>query len=292
MPISLDVGTDNEQLLNDPLYLGWREPRLRGDAYAELVEELVAAMIEVFPGVLLQWEDFSKSNAFQLLDRYRDRILSFNDDIQGTGAMTLAGLIAACRIGGQELAAQRVVIVGGGAAGIGIAQQLRAALERAGVGGDELIRAIAVLDSQGLITDDRERLDAYKGALAWPAELASSQGLGNDRGLGAVVSRLAPTVLIGTSGQPGLFSEELVRAVAANTARPIIFPLSNPTANAEARPEDLVRWSEGRAIDGHRQPVRAGRLAGARDPHRPGEQRVHLPGRRSRRSGRRGEHDQ
>ncbi len=254
MPISLDVGTDNEKLLDDPLYMGWPESRLRGDAYAELVDELVEAMAEVFPGVLLQWEDFSKSNAFELLERYRDRILSFNDDIQGTGAMTLAGLIGACRIGGQELAAQRVVIVGGGAAGIGIGQQLKSALVTAGVEGDDLTRAIAVLDSRGLIVDDRERLDAYKGALAWPAELAAAHGLVEDRSLEAVVARLEPTVLIGTSGQPGLFSEELVRAVAQNAERPIVFPLSNPTANAEARPEELVRWTGGRALIGTGSP--------------------------------------
>ncbi len=254
LPLSLDVGTDNEQLLEDPLYMGWPERRLRGGAYAELVEELVEALAGVFPGVLLQWEDFSKNNAFELLDRYRDRIVSFNDDIQGTGAMTLAGLMAACRIGGMELSAQRVVIVGGGAAGIGIAEQLRSALAAAGLEGDELIRAIAVLDSRGLITDDRPGLDDYKRPLAWPAELAASCGLADDRSLEAVVAGAAPTVLIGTSGQPGLFTEDLVRAVAANAERPIVFPLSNPTDNAEALPEDLVRWTGGRALIGTGSP--------------------------------------
>ncbi len=254
LPLSLDVGTDNQELLGDPLYMGWRQPRLRGEEYAQLVEELVLAMTELYPGVLLQWEDFSKSNAFDLLERYRGRILSFNDDIQGTGAMTLAGLMAACRIAGQNLVDQRTVIVGGGAAGIGIAQQLRAALVMAGVDGDALTRSIAVLDSRGLITSDRERLDAYKSELAWPAELAAAAGLGEDRGLDAVVEKLAPTVLIGSSGQPGLFTEELVRAMAAKAERPIIFPLSNPTDNAEALPVDLVAWTEGRALIGTGSP--------------------------------------
>jgi malic enzyme len=254
LPLSLDVGTDNEELLDDPLYLGWPERRLRGEAYAELVEELVGAMEEVFPGALLQWEDFSKSNAFDLLHRYRERILSFNDDIQGTGAMLLAGVLAACRISGAELAEQRAVIVGAGAAGIGIAQQLRAALSAAGVEGDALTRAIAVLDSRGLICDDREGLDEYKRAFAWPAELAAADGLGCNSSLGDVVAAHGPTVLIGTSGQPDLFTEEMVRALAERVARPMVFPLSNPTDKSEAKPADVIAWTDGRALVGTGSP--------------------------------------
>jgi malic enzyme len=248
LPISLDVGTDNETLLTDDLYLGWRQPRLRGEEYFSLVDEFVEAIGEVFPGVLLQWEDFQKANAFELLERYRDSFLSFNDDIQGTGATALAGIMGGCRAAGTRLADQRVAIVGGGAAGIGIADQLRAAFEQNGLSGDELVRAIAVLDSRGLIVDDRENLDSYKRRLAWPAALASEVGLSEDRSLANVVAAYRPTVLIGTSGQPGIFDEELVREMARHTERPIIMPFSNPTALSEAVPEDLVRWTEGRAL--------------------------------------------
>jgi len=248
LPVSLDVGTDNRELLAEDLYMGWRQPRLRGRAYDELLAEFVEAVAEVFPGALLQWEDFSKEVAFNLLGRYRERLLSFNDDIQGTGAMTLAGLLAACRAAGSELARQRVVIVGGGAAGIGIALQLRSALAEAGLAGEDLIRAVAVLDSRGLLVEDRPHLDAYKRQLAWPAELVAGQGLGEDRSLPAVVAALHPTALIGTSGQPGLFDRALVTELAGHTERPIIFPLSNPTDNAEAHPGDLLAWTDGRAL--------------------------------------------
>ncbi len=254
LPISLDVGTDNEALIDDPLYLGWRRPRLRGDAYLGLVDEFVEAMNQVFPGALLQWEDFSKANAFALLERHRSRILSFNDDIQGTGAMALAGIVAACRASGEPLTAQRTVIVGAGAAGIGIARQLRNALAEEGLGGQELTEAIAVLDSRGLVTDDRERLDAYKRALAWPAALAARHGLHEDRSLPAVVRQLRPTLLIGTSGQADLFDEPLMRSVAAHAERPIVLPLSNPTDHSEARPADILRWTDGRAFVGTGSP--------------------------------------
>jgi malic enzyme len=248
LPLSLDVGTDNRELLDDELYLGWRQPRLRGTAYQELIDEFVEAVNALFPGALLQWEDFQKANAFGLLARHRRRILSFNDDIQGTGAVALAGLLAASRVSGLGLAEQRVVIVGGGAAGVGIARQLRAAFAAAGLDGDDLMRSVSVLDSRGLITDDRERLDPYKAEQAWPAALARAIGLGERRDLAAVVAALHPTALIGTSGQPGLFGEELVREMARHIDRPVIFPFSNPTSHSEALPEDLLAWTEGRAL--------------------------------------------
>ena len=248
LPVSLDVGTDNEELLADNLYLGWRQPRLRGEAYFGLIDEFVSAVGEVFPRALIQWEDFQKSNAFELLELYRSRTVSFNDDIQGTGATALAGLLAACRVSGESLSEQRVVIVGGGAAGIGIATQLRSALGEAGLKGEALIGALAVLDSRGLLVDDREGLDAYKRPLAWPAALAASRGLGEERSLAAVVHALRPTVVIGSSGQAGLFSQELVREMALHVERPVIFPFSNPTALAEALPRDLFEWTDGRAL--------------------------------------------
>ena len=248
LPVSLDVGTANRALLDDPLYMGWRQPRLTGAAYQELLDEFVEAVAGLFPGALLQWEDFQKGNAFELLERHRRRILSFNDDIQGTGAVALAGLLAAARITGHGLADQRVVIVGGGAAGVGIARQLRSAFAAAGLAGDELAASVAVLDSGGLISESRNRLDPYKAEQAWPAGLARARGLGERRDLPAVVAALRPTALIGTSGQPGLFGEDLVREMARHVDRPAIFPFSNPTDNSEARPEDLLAWTGGRAL--------------------------------------------
>lgn len=248
LPISLDVGTDNEALLADDLYLGWRHPRLRGAEYDALVEELVTAVMEVFPGALLQWEDFKKQNAFTLLDRYRERLCSFNDDIQGTAAVAVSGLFAAGRISGRALSEERVVILGAGAAGIGIARQLRAAMERVGLAGEALGRAIAVLDSRGLLTGERVAREPYKADFSWPAERVRAVGLGEDLGLQAVVRALKPTALLGTSGQAGQFDEATVRAMAAAVERPAIFPLSNPTSKAEATPEQLLRWTDGAAL--------------------------------------------
>jgi malic enzyme len=249
LPVSLDVGTDNEALLGDDLYLGWRHRRLRGAEYDSLVDEFVHAVRGRFPRAVLQWEDFKKGNAFRLLDRYRKTLPSFNDDIQGTGAVALAGILAGGRATGVPLASQRTVVLGAGGAGIGIARLLRSALARAGLVGDALVEAIAVVDSEGLLVDDRE-LEPHKRAFAWPASLAGARRLGKGRArdLEAVVRAVKPTVLVGTSGQAGLFTEPVVRAMAARAARPLVFPMSNPTSRSEARPEDVVRWSHGRAL--------------------------------------------
>jgi malic enzyme len=249
LPISLDVGTDNEALLADEFYLGYRERRLRGPAYDSLIEEFVEAVKARFPRALLQWEDF-KSNAFDLLDRYRQRICSFNDDIQGTAAMAVAGIMAGTRVSGVPLPEQRVVVLGAGAAGIGIARLLRATLQRAGLEGDALAAAIACVDIQGLLVDDAPTLDAPRRAFAWPAPLAARLGFGpgRPRDLLAVVRALKPTVLVGTSGQPGTFSEAVVREMARHCARPMILPMSNPTSQSEAIPEDVIAWTEGRAL--------------------------------------------
>jgi malate dehydrogenase (oxaloacetate-decarboxylating) len=248
LPVSLDVGTDNEGLLHNEQYVGWRHPRLRGEAYAALVEEFVSAVHSVFPHALIQWEDLRKDNALRTLDRYRARVLSFNDDIQGTGAVALAGLLGAMRASGDRLAAQRIAIHGAGAAGLGIYRQLRRELVTQGLAGEALERALVVLDSGGLIVADRPLRDEYKRELAWPAALAQAHGLGERRDLAAVVKAYAPTVLIGSSGQAGAFTEEIVRALAAHCARPVVFPFSNPTDNAEATPADVLRWSDGRAL--------------------------------------------
>jgi malic enzyme len=248
LPVSLDVGTDRDELLADDLYMGWREKRLRGEEYATLVDEFVDAVAEVFPRALLQWEDFSKRNAFEVLERHRRRIPSFNDDIQGTGATALAGVLVADRITGRSLADHRVVVLGAGAAGKGIAMQLRAALRESGVAESELLHRIAMLDSRGLICSRREDLEAYKRELAWEGEYAAGLGLAIGADLLAVVKAVRPTVLIGTSGVPRSFDEATIRAVAEGAERPIVMPFSNPTDQSEATPEDVLRWTAGGAL--------------------------------------------
>lgn len=250
LPISLDVGTDNAALLADDLYLGWRAPRLRGPEYDALVDEFVVAVEARFPDALLQWEDFKKGNAFRLLERYRTRLPSFNDDIQGTAAVAVAGLLAGARLTGTPLAEQRVVILGAGAAGIGIAGLVRQTLREAGLQGEALTAAVASLDSHGLVVDDQPIPDAYKRPFAWPAAVAAARGLGSGRprDLPAVVRAVRPTVLIGTSGEPGTFGEPVIREMAAHVDRPLVFPMSNPTSQSEAHPRDILAWTDGRAL--------------------------------------------
>jgi malic enzyme len=250
LPISLDVGTDNPALLADELYLGWRSKRLRGPEYDSLIEEFVQAVKKRFPNALLQWEDFKKNNAFRLLDRYRKVLPSFNDDIQGTAAVAVAGMMAGCRVSGIPLQDQRVAILGAGAAGVGIARLIRSTLERAGVTGEDLTKATANLDSHGLLVDDHEIADVHKRPFAWPKALAESMGLGagKPRDLEAVVRAMKPTMLIGTSGEPGTFTEAIIREMGKHVERPVVFPMSNPTSKSEAKPVDIVAWTEGRAL--------------------------------------------
>lgn len=249
LPISLDVGTNNEALLNDDLYLGWRKPRLTGDEYFSLVEEFVEAVAEVFPRALIQWEDFRNNNALDLLERYRNNVLSFNDDIQGTGAVTLAGVLSALRIKKEPLSKQRIVIHGAGAAGYGIALQLMDELSQFGLSDAEMTEAIAVLDSKGLVTRERIPADHYKQKLAWPETLASRYRLDqNEVSLEMVVDRYKPTILIGSSGSPGAFTKDIVTSMLANSDRPVILPFSNPTSLSEATPKDLLEWSDGRVL--------------------------------------------
>ncbi|MEZ5500707.1 MAG: NAD-dependent malic enzyme [Steroidobacteraceae bacterium] len=250
LPISLDVGTDNRALLDDPLYLGYRSARLRGDAYQAFVEEFVGAARAVFPDVIIQWEDLSKHNALAVLDRYRTVLPSFNDDIQGTGAVASACMRVAHRITGVPLDRSRVLIYGAGAAGLGIARQWRRQLQHEGMSEDGQASAILVMDSRGVISTDRPGLESYKCELAWPAERVASLGLApaNHASLTAVVSAFRPSALIGASGQSGVFDEQVVRAMAAGAGRPIILPMSNPTALTEALPADLERWTGGTAL--------------------------------------------
>lgn len=250
LPISLDVGTDNQSLLDDPLYLGWRHERLRGAGYDEIVEEFVRAAKAIFPGVLIQWEDFRKDNALGILDRYRDRIPSFNDDIQGTGAVAAACLVAGCRISGMPVSDSRILIYGAGAAGLGITRQLRELLRSHGVQGDKLQTAILAMDSRGVLTGGRDALDSYKRELAWPEAFADQLDLeaSEKRDLCCVIKAYKPTVLIGASGQAGAFNSAVVIAMAAVTERPIILPMSNPTSISECTPSKLMEWSDGRAL--------------------------------------------
>jgi len=250
LPISLDVGTDNQELLADPMYLGWRHPRLRGQEYYDFVEEFVEAVRTVFPQAVLQWEDFKKGNAFTLLHRYRDRLVSFNDDIQGTAAVTVAGVIAGCRKLGQRLRDQRVLIMGAGAAGVGIAELLRTIMQREGLAGDDLMRSIAMIDTGGLLLESRDVADRHKHPYLWPVEMAREIGLEPDPApmLEQVAGAYKPTVMIGTTGQPGIFTEAIVHEIADHVERPMVFPLSNPTSKSEAVPADLIAWTGGRVL--------------------------------------------
>ena len=253
LPVSLDVGTDNEDLLADPFYIGYRRPRLRGAEYDDFIEAFVSATLDVCPRAVLQWEDFKQHNAIRILDRYRHRITSFNDDIQGTGAVVLAGILAAVRALGRPLAEQRFVFLGAGAAGIGIARTVRAAMSAQGADGPTIKRAIVTADTKGLVFAARDQLDDDKREFALgPDELAfygmGSLNPGDRRDLDAVVAAVKPTILIGTSGVPGAFTELAIREMAAHTERPVVFPLSNPTAKTEAVPADIMAWTGGRAL--------------------------------------------
>jgi malate dehydrogenase (oxaloacetate-decarboxylating) len=250
LPIVLDVGTNNPALLNDPLYLGWRHERVRGKEYDDFIEQFVTAVEKVFPHALLQWEDFAKDNARNLLDRYRDRILSFNDDIQGTGAVTLAGWLAAVEISGVPLADQRIVMLGAGSAATGIAEQIVAVMVEAGIPLEQARRTIWLIDSRDLVHTRRTGLEAVKMLYAQPYEMLEGWTREGSEAftLYDVVSNVRPTCLIGTSAQPGAFDERTVREMARHVERPVIFPLSNPTSKSEAVPADLIAWTEGRAL--------------------------------------------
>ena len=253
LPVCLDVGTDNEALLADPLYIGYRNRRLRGPEYDDFIEAFVAAILDVCPRAVLQWEDFKQHNAIRILDRYRGRITSFNDDIQGTGAVVLAGVLAAARALGRPISEHRFVFVGAGAAGTGIARMVRAAMQAAGADDATIKRAIVTVDSQGLCFATRDPIDADKLEFALGPDGMAAYGLSGVAPAGrlnieAVVAAVKPTMLIGTSGVPGNFTQEAIREMAAHTERPVIFPLSNPTAKSEAIPSDILAWTGGRAL--------------------------------------------
>lgn len=250
LPISLDVGTDNQALLDDPYYVGYRGPRLRGPEYDSFVEEFVQAVRHVFPGALLQWEDFKKVNAFNLLHRYAQRLPSFNDDIQGTSAVTLAGILTGVLMQGKSLSEQRFLLVGAGAAGAGIGGLLRAALLAEGMDEAETRRRLLFLDSKGLVCQTRHDLEPHKRELALPAADYQKVGLFTPLpvSLEGIIQAVRPTVLIGTTAHAGDFTPASLRAMAAASERPLIFPLSNPTSKAECTPQEALTHTRGRAL--------------------------------------------
>lgn len=250
LPVILDVGTDNQELLQDPLYLGWRRVRVRGQEYDDFVEMFIHGVMQRFPNALLQWEDFAKSNAGRLLDRYRDRLRTFNDDIQGTGAVTLAGLLAAMLVTGAKISDQRVVILGAGSAAKGISDLLVRAMKSGGLPESEAKSSIWLVDSQGLVHTARTGLEGFKKKYAQPVERFREWDVaGKDHILLLdVVRNVHPTILIGTSAQPAAFTEKTIREMAKWVERPIIFPLSNPTSKSEAAPADLFHWTGGKAL--------------------------------------------
>jgi malate dehydrogenase (oxaloacetate-decarboxylating) len=256
LPIMLDVGTNNVERLSDPLYVGWRHERVRGHDYDEFIEAFVSAVAKRWPHVLLQWEDFARDNATRLLEQYRDRLCTFNDDIQGTAVVTTGTLLAAVNVTGVPLREHRIAVLGGGSAGIGICSLLLRAMLAEGLSKDEAKSRFYVVDREGLL------VDAMPGILDFQAPFAQSRAAVSDWqleradriGLGDVVRNARPTVLVGVSGQPGGFPQSVVRAMAAGTQQPIIFPLSNPTSRSEATPTDLLAWTEGRAVIGTGSP--------------------------------------
>ncbi|MBU0465643.1 MAG: NAD-dependent malic enzyme [Proteobacteria bacterium] len=247
LPISLDVGTDNKDLINDPNYLGWRHERLTGDEYYEFIEKFVKAFKKIFPKALCQWEDFSKQTAFTIRDKYLNEVISFNDDIQGTGAVALAGILAAMKVKKEKMTDQVYLIHGAGAGGIGIADQIQTELVEQGMSKAAAISQIFTLDSRGVVTSDRD-LEPYKREYAKDPKTLPWLKTAEDNTLLNVVKNEKVTVLIGTSGQPGCFTKEIVKAAAQNTDRPVILPLSNPTTKAEALPCDIYEWTDGKAL--------------------------------------------
>ncbi len=249
LPITIDVGTNSQQLLNDPIYMGWRQPRISGDEYYDFVDDVIKAIHRRWPKALVQFEDFAQKNAMPLLEKYRDQICCFNDDIQGTAAVSVGCLIAASRAAGKQLRDQTITFLGAGSAGCGIAEQIITQMVAEGLTDAEARKRVFMVDRFGLITENQPNLLDFQRKLAQkPESVAHWANVEDVISLLDVVKNAKPTVLIGVSGQPGLFSEEVIKTLAQNCERPIVLPLSNPTSRVEAVPADVLQWTEGRAL--------------------------------------------
>jgi malate dehydrogenase (oxaloacetate-decarboxylating) len=266
LPVLLDVGTDNAELLDDPMYLGWRHRRIVGARYDDFVDRFVQAVRNELPNVLVQWEDFATPHALPILARYRDHLLSFNDDIQGTAAAVLAALSAGAAAIGLRLRDQTVVMLGAGSAGVGVCEQVVRSMMADGLDEQDARARICVVDINGLLTTDRPSLDPAQRRLAQPPAAVPSSEPGRPADLTDVIDAVHPTALIGLSTASGAFTEEVVRRIAAHAKRPIIMPLSNPTSRSEARPQDLADWTEGRALVATGSPFAPMRAGDARIP--------------------------
>ncbi|HFT4632823.1 TPA: NAD-dependent malic enzyme [Klebsiella pneumoniae] len=249
LPIVLDVGTNNQQLLDDPLYMGWRHPRITDDEYYQFVDDVIQAIKARWPDVLLQFEDFAQKNAMPLLNRYRNEICSFNDDIQGTAAVTVGTLTAASRGAGSQLSEQKIVFLGAGSAGCGIAEQIIAQIVREGLSEEEARQRVFMVDRFGLLTDGMPNLLPFQNKLVQKREQLQSWDTTSEAlSLLDVVRNVKPNILIGVSGQPGLFTEEIIREMHKHCPRPIVMPLSNPTSRVEATPQNILSWTDGEAL--------------------------------------------
>ncbi|WP_305460844.1 NAD-dependent malic enzyme [Photobacterium leiognathi] len=249
LPVVLDVGTNNPQRLSDPMYMGWRHTRITGKEYDAFVDEFIQAVKQRWPEALIQFEDFAQKNAMPLLERYKDKVCCFNDDIQGTAAVTVGSLLAACKAAGSKLSEQRVTFLGAGSAGCGIAEAIIAQMVSEGISDAQAHSQVFMVDRWGLLINEMPNLLNFQQALVQKKEqLADWDVADNNISLLDVMRNAKPTILIGVSGVPGLFSEEVIREMYAHCERPIIFPLSNPTSRVEATPFDLIRWTDGNAL--------------------------------------------
>ncbi len=250
IPVMLDVGTDRESLLNDPMYVGNRHSRVRGERYDQLIKAYVETASRLFPNALLHFEDFGPSNARRILNQYRGTARIFNDDMQGTGAITLAAILAGMRVAGSRPSQQRVVIFGAGTAGVGIADQIRAVMVADGLSEEDATHRFWLVDRQGLLVDDMGDLRDYQQPYARPRSEVAGWGAGGTVGLYDVVANVHPTIMVGTSTVGGAFTEQIVREMAKHVQRPMLFPLSNPTERIEAVPADVIAWTDGRGLVG------------------------------------------
>ena len=248
LPILLDVGTNNQQLLDDPMYMGWRNPRISGDEYNEFVDLFIQAVKRRWPEVLLQFEDFAQENATPLLNRYRDQLCCFNDDIQGTAAVSVGTLIAACLNKGQKLSQQRIAFLGAGSAGCGIAEHIIRQMQREGLTEEQARSQVFMVDRYGLLTDSMTELQKFQVPLVQKESDIAHWDKSQKLGLAQVVKEGKVTVLFGVSGQKGLFTQEVIETLCINTEHPIVLPLSNPTSRVEATPQEVMNWSRGKAI--------------------------------------------